>query len=90
MEELNKKSLTERDICTKFITSALERADLDVTLQVREEVTFTDDGSCFVDGGTQLPVTASRKKRPSFAVVNYNNFYVSCERVLEPTFAAIP
>lgn len=34
-------SLSERDICTKFITPALARAGWDVQAQVREEVSFT-------------------------------------------------
>jgi type I restriction enzyme R subunit len=38
---VDKKSLSERDICTKFITPALVRAGWDVQAQVREEVTFT-------------------------------------------------
>ncbi len=39
---MNKKSLSERDICTKYITPALERAGWDKMEQIREEVTFTD------------------------------------------------
>ena len=39
---MNKKVLSERDICTKFITPALEQAGWDNHLQVREEVSFTD------------------------------------------------
>ena len=38
---MNKQSLTERDICTKFILPALRRAGWDEMLQVREEVYFT-------------------------------------------------
>jgi type I restriction enzyme R subunit len=38
---LDKKSLSERDICTKFITPALRRAGWDEMLQIREEVYFT-------------------------------------------------
>ncbi len=34
---MNKKQLSERDICTKFITPAFEQAGWDVTAQVREE-----------------------------------------------------
>ncbi len=41
MGELNKKDLSERDICTKFITPALNRARWDLLTQVREEVYFT-------------------------------------------------
>lgn len=38
---MDKKALSERDICTKFITPALERAGWDIQEQVREEVSFT-------------------------------------------------
>ena len=38
---MNKKSLSERDICTKFITPALRRAGWDEMTQIREEVSFT-------------------------------------------------
>jgi type I restriction enzyme R subunit len=39
---MNKKSLSERDICTKFITPALQQAGWDIKRQIREEVYFTD------------------------------------------------
>ena len=38
---MDKKSLTERDICTKFITPALRKAGWDEMAQIREEVSFT-------------------------------------------------
>ena len=38
---MDKKSLSERDICTKFITPALRRAGWDEMSQIREEVSFT-------------------------------------------------
>ena len=38
---MNKKSLSERDICTKFITPALRKAGWDEITQIREEVGFT-------------------------------------------------
>ena len=38
---MDKKSLSERDICTKFITPALRKAGWDEMVQVREEVSFT-------------------------------------------------
>jgi len=38
---IDKRNLTERDICTKFILPALTRAGWDEMLQVREEVYFT-------------------------------------------------
>nr|WP_249144864.1 DEAD/DEAH box helicase family protein [Bradyrhizobium sp. AUGA SZCCT0274] len=39
--KMNKRGLTERDICTKFILPAVKRAGWDEMLQVREEVYFT-------------------------------------------------
>jgi type I restriction enzyme R subunit len=41
MGEMDKRGLTERDICTKFILPAVKRAGWDEMLQVREEVYFT-------------------------------------------------
>ncbi|MCY4259568.1 MAG: DEAD/DEAH box helicase family protein, partial [Rhodobacteraceae bacterium] len=38
---MNKKSLSERDICTKFIPPALRKAGWDEMTQIREEVSFT-------------------------------------------------
>ncbi|MBN1548512.1 MAG: DEAD/DEAH box helicase family protein [Syntrophaceae bacterium] len=38
---MNKKQLSERDICTKYITPALEQAGWDVATQVREEYPLT-------------------------------------------------
>ena len=38
---IDKRSLTERDICTKFILPAIKRAGWDEMAQVREEVYFT-------------------------------------------------
>ncbi len=38
---MDKKKLSERDICTKFITPALSRAGWDVDAQIREEVRLT-------------------------------------------------
>ena len=39
----NKKNLSERDICTKFITPAVRQAGWDILSQIREEVSFTVD-----------------------------------------------
>ena len=46
---MNKKSLSERDICTKFITPSLVAAGWDLGTQIREEVGFTD-GRIYVRG----------------------------------------
>ena len=39
---MNKKNLSERDICTKYITPAIQKAGWDLKRQVREEFSFTD------------------------------------------------
>jgi type I restriction enzyme, R subunit len=38
---LDKKTLSERDICTKFLTPAIAHAGWNIQTQIREEVTFT-------------------------------------------------
>ena len=59
-----KKSLTERDICTKFITPALEQAGGIFHRQIREEVTFTAGrvivrGKLDTRGRRSAPTTSS-------------------------------
>ncbi len=39
---MDKKQLSERDICTKYITPAIEKAGWNIQTQVREEFSFTD------------------------------------------------
>ncbi len=46
---MNKKLLTERDICTKYITPSLDNAGWNLLSQVREEVSFTA-GRIYVKG----------------------------------------
>nr|WP_244901878.1 type I restriction endonuclease [Croceivirga radicis] len=46
---MNKKSLSERDICSKFINPAIQQAGWNMRSQVREEVSFTD-GRIIVQG----------------------------------------
>lgn len=46
---VNKKSLSERDICSKYITPAIIKAGWDMDTQVLEEKSFTD-GKIFVRG----------------------------------------
>jgi type I restriction enzyme R subunit len=56
---LDKKSLSERDICTKFITPALEKAGWNKHTQLLEEVSFTD-GRIYVRG--KLTARGERKR----------------------------
>jgi len=56
---MDKKSLSERDICTKFITPSLVAAGWDIHSQIREEVGFTD-GRIYVRG--KLHARGERKR----------------------------
>src|SRR6478609_5254608 len=51
--------LSERDICTKFITPALKNAGWDIDTQILEEVSFTD-GKIYVKG--RLTARGKRKR----------------------------
>ena len=59
---MDKQGLSERDICTKFITPALRRAGWDEMLQIREEVSFTR-GRIIVRGKL---VTRGQAKRADY------------------------
>jgi type I site-specific restriction endonuclease len=59
---IDKKSLSERDICTKFITPAVKRAGWDEITQIREEVSFTK-GRIIVRGKL---VTRGKAKRADY------------------------
>ena len=56
---MDKKSLSERDICSKFITPALIKAGWDLHTQILEEVFFTD-GKIYVRG--KLTARGERKR----------------------------
>jgi len=61
---MNKKALSERDICTKFITPAIESAGWDVTTQVREEFPLTA-GRIIVRGKLH---TRAKNKRADYVL----------------------
>ena len=56
---MNKKTLSERDICTKFITPAIEKSGWDKLTQLLEEVSFTD-GKIYVRG--KLTARGNKKR----------------------------
>jgi type I restriction enzyme R subunit len=56
---MDKKSLSERDICSKFITPAIIKAGWDMNRQILEEFTFTD-GKIYVRG--KLTARGERKR----------------------------
>lgn len=61
---MDKRSLTERDICTKFILPAVKLAGWDEMVQVREEVYFTK-GRIIVRGKL---VTRGKAKKADFVL----------------------
>ena len=58
----SKKDLSERDICTKYIQPALEKAGWNPLTQIREEVTFTD-GRIYVKGNL---TSRGKRKRADY------------------------
>ena len=70
---MDKKSLSERDICTKFITPALQRAGWNIQTQIREEYFFTD-GKVVVRGRT---VTRGKRKRADYVLFYKSNVPVA-------------
>jgi triacylglycerol lipase len=61
---MDKRQLTERDICSKFITPAVTAAGWDPLLQIREEVSFTK-GRIIVRGKL---VTRGKAKRADYVL----------------------
>jgi type I restriction enzyme R subunit len=69
----SKKELSERDICTKFILPALQKAGWDIIRQVREEVFFTD-GRIFVKGSRTV---RGERKRADFILYHKPNIPIA-------------
>lgn len=63
---LDKKTLSERDVCTKYITPAVEKAGWDKHSQLLEEVSFTD-GKIYVRG----KLTARGKQKRADYILYY-------------------
>ena len=68
---MDKKSLSERDICTKFITPALRKAGWDEMAQIREEVSFTK-GRIIVRGKL---VSRGKGKRADYILYYKPNYF---------------
>ena len=56
---MNKNALSERDICSKFITPAVKQSGWDEMTQIREEVSFTK-GRVIVRGKLSVRGEAKR------------------------------
>lgn len=70
---MNKKDLSERDICTKFITPAIVHAGWDKNSQIREEVSFTH-GKVIVRGKL---VSRGKQKRADYILYYKNNIPIA-------------
>jgi type I restriction enzyme R subunit len=70
---MNKKELSERDICTKFINPAIEKAGWNMRTQVREEVSFTD-GRIIVQGKLY---TRGKSKRADYILYYKSNIPIA-------------
>lgn len=66
---LDKRDLTERDICSKFITPAVTQSGWDLLSQIREEVTFTK-GRIIVRGKLH---TRGESKRADYVLYYKSN-----------------
>ena len=80
---MNKKSLSERDICTQFITPAVVKAGWDVATQVREEVGFTK-GRIIVRGKL---VTRGKQKRADYILYYQPNMPIAVIEAKDNTIA---
>ncbi|MDB4025256.1 DEAD/DEAH box helicase family protein [Flavobacteriaceae bacterium] len=70
---MNKKNLSERDICTKYINPAIEKAGWNMRTQVREEVSFTD-GRIIVQGKLY---TRGKSKRADYILYYKSNIPIA-------------
>ena len=80
---MDKKSLSERDICTKFITPALRTAGWDEMLQIREEVSFTK-GRIIVRGKL---VSRGKSKRADYILYYKPNIPIALIEAKDNTHA---
>ncbi|MDM3859382.1 MAG: hypothetical protein PT118_05980 [Aphanizomenon gracile PMC644.10] len=72
--DFDKKALSERDICTKYITPAIvQTAGWDLHTQIREEVTFTA-GRVYVRGKL---VTRGQSKRADYILYYKPNIKIA-------------
>lgn len=67
---MDKESLTEQDICSKYVLPAIEYSGWDKINQIREQVTFTA-GRITIHGKT---ISRGERKRADFVLYYKNNF----------------
>ncbi len=82
MADLNKKSLSERDICKKFVTPALEQTGWDEMSQNREEVGFAK-GRIITRGKL---VTRGKAKRADYILYYKSNIAIALNEVKDSSY----
>ena len=80
---MEKKRLSERDVCTKFITPALRKAGWDEMRQIREEVSFTK-GRIIVRGKL---VSRGKAKRADYVLYHKPNLPIALIEAKDNTHA---
>jgi type I restriction enzyme R subunit len=73
MKDMTDPNLSERDICTKYITPALVAAGWNIQTQVREELSFTA-GRINIRGKT---ISRGEKKRADYVLYYKNNLPIA-------------
>ena len=79
----SKKDLSERDICTKYILPALQKAGWDIQTQIREEVYFTD-GRIYVRGDKTV---RGKAKKADFILYHKPNIPIAVIEAKKNTFS---
>lgn len=70
---MDKKQMSERDICTKYITPAIQEAGWDIQKRVREEYSFTD-GRVIVRGNL---TSRGKRKRADYLLYHQSNLPIA-------------
>ena len=81
---MDKKSLSEQDICSKYILPAITNSGWNLHTQIREQWTFTS-GRIMVNGKT---ISRGEKKRADFILYYKNNFPLAIVEAKDNTHSA--
>ena len=74
---IDKKALSERDICTKFINPAIEKAWWNIQNQVREEVSFKEKFTDWKIIVKWKKIVRLNEKRADYILYYKNNFPIA-------------
>lgn len=80
---MDNKKYSERDICTKFITPAIQKAGWDIQTQVREEVSFTK-GRIIVRGKMH---SRGEQKRADYILYYKSNIPIAIIEAKDNTYS---